>query len=234
MRSDRLTTLAGLVSLLVLASATFDASRAAAQCPPDMMTPTCNRVGTDGKGLLGGLILGAEIGFITNALVVNAGVRELDEWWAWTLIPAVTAAGGALGGYYGLEDATQADGTRGFPEAAVAVFAVSMALIVPTFVGVLALTSYSPAPDSGAGATGDEDAVDEAPPPEGNPDAELARSAHERVLAGGPGALRFDRGRLLLGLPMISTADSFTSEERAHLHLPTSSDVRIPLVSGVF
>lgn len=236
LRLDRLTTLAGLISLLVLASATFGPSRAQAQCDPAMMPSTCNRVGSDGKGLLGGLILGAEIGFITNALIVNAGVRELDEWWAWTLIPAVTAAGGALGGYYGLEDPVQADGTRGFPEAAVAVFAVSMALIVPTFVGVLALTAYNPGPDTGSGATGDEDSIDEGgPPDEGNPDAELsAGSARERVLAGGPGALRFDRGRVLLGIPMISTADTYTAEERAHMHLPSSTDIRVPVVSGTF
>lgn len=235
MRLDRLTTLAGFVSLLVLAGATFDVSKAQAQCAPETF---CNRVGSDGKGLLGGLILGAELGFITNALIVNAGVRELDEWWAWTLIPAITAAGGALGGYYGLEDPTQADMdmTRGFPEVAVAVFAVSMALIVPTFVGVLALTAYNPGPDTGSGATGDEDSIDEGgPPDEGNPDAELsAGSARERVLAGGPGALRFDRGRVLLGIPMISTADTYTAEERAHMHLPSSTDIRVPVVSGTF
>ena len=237
MRLDRFSLIAALVAALAV-GAVFDASSAEAQCAPEVMTTTCNRVGADGKGLLGGLILGAEIGFMTNALIVSAGVRELDEWWAWILIPAVTGAAGALGGYYGLEDPGQADGTRGFPEAAVAVFAVSMALIVPTFVGVLALTAYNPGPDTGGGATGEEDAGEsDEPAADENPDAEpepSAASARDRVLAGGPGALRFDRGRVLLGIPMVHSADSYTAEERAHMHLPQSADIRIPVVSGTF
>lgn len=204
------------------------------------MTDSCNLVGADGKGILGGLILGAEIGFMTNALIVHAGVREMDEWWAWILIPSVTGAAGAIGGYYALEDPNMG---QGFPEAAVAVFAVSMALIVPTFVGVLALTAYQPGADTtSTGATGEEDAAagepaetdtNTAEPIEATPAAD-AQSARERVLAGGPGALRFDRGRLLLGIPMIYSADTYTAEERAHMQLPQSADIRVPVVSGVF
>jgi hypothetical protein len=238
LRLDRFSLIAALVAALAV-GAVLEASTAQAQCPPEMMSATCNRVGADGKGLLGGLILGAEIGFMTNALIVSAGVRELDEWWAWILIPAVTGAAGAIGGYYGLEDPMQADMTRGFPEAAVAVFAVSMALIVPTFVGVLALTAYNPGPDTGGGgATGDEDEGEsDEPAADENPDAEpepSAASARDRVLAGGPGALRFDNGRVLLGIPMVHSADSYTQEERAHMHLPQSADIRVPVVSGTF
>lgn len=240
MRLTRIVSTAAFVSAVVLGSLALDANRAEAQCDPSGAM-CVNRVSADGKGLLGGLVLGAEIGFITNALIVNAGVRELDEWWAWILIPAVTGAGGAVGGYFALEDPMQDAMTRGFPEVAVAVFAVSMALIVPTFVGVLALTAYSPGPDiGGTGATSDEDAGaagDEEFSDDGNPPAEPtegAQSARERVLAGGPGALRFDRGRVLLGIPMVHTADTYTAEERAHLQLPQSADLHVPLVSGVF
>jgi hypothetical protein len=220
---------------LVLGNAVLDTGTAKAQCT--MASPMCtNQVGADGKGALGGGILGAEIGFMVNALIVNAGVRELDEWWAWILFPAVGAAGGAIGGFYGLEDPNMG---QGFPEVAVAVFAVSMALIVPTFVGVLALTAYNPGPDTGGtGATSDEDeaAGDEAPAasPDSSSDSSAGRSARERVLAGGPGLLRLDRGQVLLGVPMISSADTYTPEERAHMQLPRMADVRIPLVSGTF
>lgn len=240
MRLDRFRVVAVLAFALFLADAALPSSSAQAQCTPG--TVTCNRVGADGKGLLGGGILGAEIGFITTALIVNAGARELDEWWAWILFPAIGAAGGAVAGYFGLEDPGHTDATgavqRGFPEAAVAVFAISMALIVPTFVGVLALTAYNPGPDTGggSGATGDEDSdeddeVDDTPSAE--PDGG-SQSAIDRVLAGGPGALRFDRGRVLLGIPMVSTADSYTAEERARMQLPFSADLRVPIVSGTF
>lgn len=220
---------------LVMALGVETSTAEAQACDPVAMPMTCNLVGADGKGVLGGMILGAEIGFMTNALIVHAGARELDEWWAWILFPAIGAAGGGIVGYFALEEPEMG---QGFPEVAVAVFAVAMALIVPTFVGVLALTAYNPGPDDRSGASGGEDdddddfdEEDEAPRATPEPDAQSARA---RVLAGGPGLLRFDRGRVLLGLPMISSADSFTAEERAHVALPRSADIRVPIVSGTF
>ncbi len=218
-------TAVALALALVVGHAALDAPTAHAQCSSTTMSMTCNSVGAGGKGILGGGILGAEIGFMVNALIVNAGVHELDEWWAWVLFPAIGAAGGAIGGYYALENPNMG---QGFPEAAVAVFAVSMALIVPTFVGVLALTAYNPGPDTGGeGATGDEDATQSDP-------GSSARSARQRILAGGPGLLRFADGQLLLGVPMIGSADTYTREERAHMLLPRTADVRVPVVSGTF
>jgi hypothetical protein len=251
---QRLFAVLALTTMLGLGYAVLGASEAQAQTPDPCATETCNRVGPDGKGIMGGLILGAEIGLMTNALIVYAGVRELDEWWAWILWPAVLGAGGAVAGYYGLEDPSFDGGvTRGSPEGAVALFAISMALIVPTFVGVLALTAYSPGADTeGSGATSEEDAegteeaetnsaepapaepAAEPPPAEEAAPGEGAQSAMQRVLAGGPGLLRFDRGAVLLGVPMLYTSDSFTRQERAHAHLPQMVDVRIPVVSGVF
>jgi hypothetical protein len=212
------------------------------------MSELCTTVGPDGKGILGGGIIGAEIGFIVPALLVSAGVRELDEAWAWILFPVLGAAGGAVGGYFALEDpARDAMGAvqPGFSEASVAVLAVGMALIVPTFVGVLALTSYSPGADEQhTGASGDEDqgtgsgaTEDEPAGSEGETEVEAetaANSALRRTLRGGPGLLRFDRDQVLLGVPMISSANTFTAEEREHMRLGGSTDVRIPVVSGVF
>lgn len=262
MRLHRLTVLAALAAALYLSLA---AAPASAQCMSG--DPMCNEVGAAGKGIMGGLLIGAEIGLMTNALIVSAGVRELDEWWAWILWPAVFGAGGAVAGYFALEDPTYGMSmTRGSPEGAVALFAIGMALIVPTFVGVLALTAYTPGPDTGdgTGATGDEDAeesdepepesssaapdepepaVEEPAPSEEPPPADQPaddglegrlRDARGRVLAGGPGALRFDGHRVLLGLPMIYASDMFTPEERAHAHLPQLADLRVPVVSGTF
>lgn len=230
MRLDRYSLVAALAAALVLGQACFDARLASAQCDP--MSETCTTVGADGKGILGLGIIGAEIGFIVPALIVSAGARELDEWWAWVLFPAIGAAGGAVAGYFALEDPNMG---QGFPEVAVAMLAVGMALIVPTFVGVLALTSYSPGPDDGGqGASGDEDA---APEEGGGGEAEsppAEQSALRRVLAGGPGLVRFDRGGVLLGIPMVHTAPSFTEEERAHMRFTGMQDFRIPVVSGVF
>jgi hypothetical protein len=256
LRLRRFPSLIALFGAALLGAVLFSSS-AEAQCMPDMpATDTCNTVGADGKGILGGLILGAEIGFMTNALIVNAGVRELDEWWAWILFPAVLGAGGAVAGYFGFEDPNMG---VGFPEAAVVFFAVSMALIVPTFVGVLALTAYAPGPDTEEdtqGATGEEDeeaseeidepineaspeepAPEETTPSEPAPDAQPTpdtEGAMRRIMAGGPGLLRFDQGRILIGMPMVHGADTFTAEERTHMRFNRLMDVRVPVVSGVF
>lgn len=206
-----------------------------------MTDGTCNRVGADGKGILAGGILGAEIGFLTAAIIVSSLSYEdrqgIDEWWWYALWGVPLAAGGAVAGYFALEDPTGMDDmgrtTQGFPEVAVVLLAVGIAAIVPTFVGVLALTAYSPGADDGggSGATGDEDAAED----EGGGDEESARqSAIQRMLAGGPGLLRFDRGQLLLGLPMVHSAPTFTLEEQEHMGLAGSQDMRVPLVSGVF
>lgn len=235
MRFDRFSLVAVLAALIVVGQAWAGTPTASAQsCSGDECV---NRVTATAKGTLGGGILGAEIGFIVPALLVSAGARELDEPWAWILFPVIGAAGGAVAGYFALEDPTQVDATtgevtQGFPEAAVAVLAVSMALVVPTFVGVLALTSYSPGPsDDGSGASGEDD---EGESDSGESDESATASALRRTLAGGPGLLRFANGGVLLGVPMVHSAQSFTEEERAHMRLGGMQDLRVPLVSGTF
>lgn len=234
MRLNTLRLVAALLAVLMIG----EAGTAEAQCTPSTPSETCVNVGADGKGILGGGIIGAEIGFMIPALIVSAGARELDEWWSWVLFPALGAAGGAVLGYFALEDPVDSmTMQRGFPEAAVAVLAVGIALIVPTFVGVLSLTSYSPSGDGGGqGASGDDDAAEDGEPaPSQENSAEQARrDAIRRTMAGGPGLVRFDNGELLLGVPMVHATDSFTAEERAHMRLTGMVDYRIPVVSGAF
>lgn len=240
-----------LAAGLLVAGSMWHAPQAHAQCTAG---PTCNTVSATAKGAIGGGILGAEIGFMIPALIVYAGARELDQWWSWVLFPTLGAVGGSILGYFTMEDP---NGGTGFPEVAVTFLAISMALIVPTFVGVLALTSYNPGADSSSGGgeedegasegAGDSDAggeepassepatePSEPPPSEQAPATEGAQSALQRTLAGGPGLLRFAEGAVLLGVPMVHSADTFTAEERSRLQLGMASDVRIPLVSGTF
>ncbi|MGE0786144.1 MAG: hypothetical protein AB7S26_10675 [Sandaracinaceae bacterium] len=243
------TGLAAVFLAAILAVQAVDVGSASAQCP--MGAPLCNQVGADGKGILAGGILGAEIGFMIPAIFVGAGVREFDEAWAFIVFPVAFAAGGAVAGYFALEDPTTMDAAgmvtqRGFPEVAVALLAVSIALIVPTFVGVLALTAYNPGAtdDGGQGASGDEDAADEDAADDGGGDSNDAvrdessdetAAAMRRVLAGGPGLLRFDHGQPLLGVPMVYSSPTFTPEEQRRAGLNgNAQDLHVPVVSGVF
>lgn len=224
---NRWTLVAVLAVVLVVGQGLVATPAAMAQCTA---SETCVTVGVDGKGALAGGIIGAEIGFLIPALIVSAGGRDLDEAWAYIIFPLVFGAGGAIGGFYGFEEPN-------LTEVAVAMLAVGMALIVPTFVGVLALTSYAPGPDDGRGASGDEDIEDsEGSGTEGSDDQEsAAASAMRRMLAGGPGLVRIDEhGRLLLGVPMVHSTPTYTREEVARMRLTQQVDVNIPLISGTF
>ncbi|MCS6858079.1 MAG: hypothetical protein NZM37_10250 [Sandaracinaceae bacterium] len=89
------------------------------------------------KGAIGLAFIGAEIGLILPALA------KAKDVWPYIVFPILGAGAGAVGGYF-MDDAlgTQAEGS-------VAILAVGMALFVPTVLGTLALTAYSPPEGSG-------------------------------------------------------------------------------------
>ena len=179
-----------LAGLLVAAQAVATAPRAQAQC--DVASPTCNLVSADVKGRSPGGFSGRRIGFMIPAIIIGAGAHELDEVWAWIVFPVAFAAIGAVVGYFTLEDPqtgvnSAGQPVRGFPEVSVALLAISMALVIPTFVGVLALTSYGPEPEPGAsGATGDEDADDDGGTP-ANDSADETQGRHRSCDGGRTG-----------------------------------------------
>jgi hypothetical protein len=225
-----------LASALALAGAAGTPARAAAQCDP--ASPTCSLVTPDGKGIVGLGLIGAELGFVIPALVQNA--MGTDEWWPYLVFPALGAVGGAVGGYF-LEQETQ-----GSPEVAVVLLAIGLAAVVPTVVGTLSLTAYDPGRDTqmrdrGEDAAYDDETTTEAIRDEGAEEAPGATSAVQpsalsRMLAGGPGLLRFDgtAGQLLVGVPMVHSRPTFTAAEREALRLAPSADVHVPLVSATF
>lgn len=222
----------GLVGAIAFTTAAALAvpSGAQAQC---VEGAECTFVRPDGKGIIGLGLIGAELGLIIPAL---AGVR--DEWWPYLVFPLIGAVAGGIGGW-AIEDATGPNPmgvppTRGAPEASVTLLAVGMALIVPTIVGTLALTAYSP-PETAAesdedyepedlGDDGDSvEAVhdDGAAPAEGSSDEFGATSRRETssarrhadnsmaarmrgLLAGGPGFVRLRLGEA--GGPMVFLA----------------------------
>lgn len=86
----------------------------------------------DFKGIVGGALLGGELGMVIPAL---AGARAT---WVYIVFPLAGAGGGGVAGYFLLEKGA------GHPEAAVATLAAGMALLIPAFVATLAATAYEP------------------------------------------------------------------------------------------
>ena len=79
--------------------------------------------GTVGLGLLG-----AEVG-----LLLTPAFNLQDQWWAWVLFPVVGAAGGAVAGYFALDDVE--------PAVTVGILGGAMLLAVPAVVSASAISS---------------------------------------------------------------------------------------------
>ena len=157
---------------------------------------------------------------------------------------------------------TERTGTQTSAEVDVAMLAIGVGLIVPALVTTMVLTSYDPARDSQSSA-GEDAEADEIPRTEDGTSTEAVQveesgestgseaapasdgaaapapsSRLERtgtsLMAGGPGLLRFDGTRVLLGVPMVQRLATFTAEEARTLRVTQSADVNVPVLSASF
>ncbi|MBM4363541.1 MAG: hypothetical protein FJ104_12745 [Deltaproteobacteria bacterium] len=130
-------------------------------------------VSATGKGITGGVLLGAELAMIPQAL---AGV---DKWWAYALGGGLGAAAGGVGGYFVETEVSTA-------EPSLYMLAGGMALVIPAVVLTLNATAYKPEVEEGEMASDDTtsdvlteptgDAPAEAPPVEAAPEKAPAPS----------------------------------------------------------
>jgi F0F1-type ATP synthase assembly protein I len=155
----------------------------------------------DFKGAVGLGLIGAELGFVVPAL---AGARDT---WVYIVFPVLGAGGGAVAGYFLLE---QGDGE---PEIAVAALTAGMALVIPALVVTLAATAYDP----------EEEA----------PSTAAVRRARELAHAG-PGLVRWSERGVVLAPPGISTGSLVSRAEALRTGATRANSVRVGLVSGVF
>lgn len=163
--------------------------------------PTTDPLTADFKGMIGLGLIGAELGFVVPAL---AGARDT---WVYIVFPVLGAGGGAVAGYFLLE---QGDG---HPEAAVAVLTAGMALVIPALVVTLAATAYEP--------------EDEAP------STAAVRRARQLAMAG-PGLVRWSERGVVLAPPGIATGPTVSHAEALRTGATRTNSVRVGLLSGVF
>jgi hypothetical protein len=130
---------------LALAMATGIAATATSDAEADVVPVY---VGTTGKGIAGGALLGGEVGFLVLA---GAGARA---GWMYGTIPTALAIGGGVGGYF--VEKGVADGSK----VPMFMLAGGMALVIPTVVIALSAgaTSYQ-ADEGGAADTGTKPAA---------------------------------------------------------------------------
>jgi hypothetical protein len=92
-----------------------------------------------GKGIAGGALLGAEIGF------VGLSVAGAKQTWMYYVIPGALAIGGGVGGYFIEKDTTGTDA-----QVPMYMLAAGMALIIPTVVITLSANAYQPGGEDSA------------------------------------------------------------------------------------
>lgn len=221
----RLGLIAALAAVLSVTFAAWEPTTAQAQ------TTEFEQVEPGFKGVIGLGLVGAELGFIIPA------VAGLDETWAFIVFPVVGATGGALAGYFALEQ-------PGNTELSVASLAFGMAMVIPTMVITLAATAYDPEDEGTVEADGafegefEQDAeidvgggtdVEVEPPPE------AAAPRGRRIARAGSGLLRWTDGvGLMLGVPGLAIAPSYTDEELARYGGTQQTELHVPVVTGAF
>jgi hypothetical protein len=210
-----------------------------------------------GKGITGGVLLGAELGMLPQGL---AGV---DKWWTYLLGGGVGAVAGGVGGYFVETKLTSA-------APSLYMLAGGMALIIPTVVVTLNATAYSPEAEEGETVSEDstsevseatpdsptEAAPGDAAPPAGASPAPAAPPAaaplpgampapapqSKRLLRRRPtfetAVLGFDFSGAALavrpGIPAVEVKPLYDAREVAQYGVAPGTQVTIPALSGRF
>lgn len=232
-----------LCSLLTLAAATLTPLAAHATGEEE--------VSPNGKGIVGGTLLGAELVMNTEAAF---GVKPA---WAYVVGGVAGGAAGGVGGYF----VDQQDS----PRASMLMLAGGLVFAIPTVVAVLSATAYDPpASYTQDLAPADEPVAeppaptDAAPPPAAAPppsapaseppvtappaDAAPAPTTRrylrsERRLSlklPPPALLGFQDSRLALGVPNVELRHAYTLKERMVFGVPDVTEVRIPVIDVAF
>ena len=183
------------------------------------------------KATVGLGLVGAELGFAIPAL---AGLHKP---WAFAVFPIVGAGIGATLGYFLIDKNEN-------PRTSVAMLAIGIALIIPTFILVVAMTAYDPDDEPTVETTDGAQEIDEFGEPienEATPaDAQArntqARDAKQkaRIAAAGTGLFRVSEQGLLFGMPGVDVSPIYSDTERQQFGVNAGTEVKLSVFSGVF
>jgi hypothetical protein len=215
-------------------------------------TAMADNVDGKGKGIAGGILLGAEIVTIPMALFgVKAG-------WAYAVFAGAGAVGGGIAGW-GVESATGSyDKVPGDGRAPIYMLAGGLALVIPSVVLLLNATRYQPdenakednapknAPAADPGKAGGSPVI------EGGASGGGSISTDKGGSGGGGGSttpkedpkkvphslldvdLQEGQGAFRLGLPIPEIREAYSLRQLRDLGVQQVTEVRLPLVQVAF
>ena len=213
-----------------------------------------------GKGIVGGALLGEEVGLVTLSA---AGAKQT---WMYLTIPTALAIGGGIGGYFVERDKTGTDA-----EAPMYMLAAGMALIIPAVVITLSANAYSPGTEDstppeamgtdtgtgGLGVTVDSSATSTTsgspsvptagassgtgtpttgpmPPPKHKPSAKEIRDDGAYLRLRPPALVNLDDTRLVLAMPIVHLEPMYTREEIKQFGVEQRYQVEAPILHVAF
>jgi hypothetical protein len=201
-----------------------------------------------GKGIVGGALLGGEIGFI------GLSVGGAKQTWLYYVVPGALAIGGGIGGYF-IEKGKE--GTDA--QAPMFMLAGGMALIIPTVVITLSANAYQPGSEDGTpvdatpadagssglgvkvnttesttttgGGGGGSSTTTPTPPPKRKP----ANTSSAAPISRPQALVNFDElTTIKVGLPVIAVRPMYTKTELSQFNQPQRYEVTAPVVSVAF
>ena len=194
-------------------------------------------VSPTGKGIVGGVLLGAEAVTLTEAaLNVKPPI-------AYVLGGVAGGAGGGVAGYFLEQNASE--------KANMLVLAGGMLLIIPTTVAILSATAYEPPVSYTQDQGPTDEPLAEPPAPDMAPGAQtrvkheraktVARSSARRaapaelhVRLEPPSLLGLDEGEVCWNVPAVELRDVYSAEDRAKYGLARQTEVRVPVFALSF
>ena len=219
----------GLSAAAALAVLAAGAGRAQAQAAGDS-------VSGDGKGIVGGALLGGEV------VMLTMGVIGIEKGWPYLVFGGVGAVGGGVAGFF-IEDSA--------PPAEVPLYMLAggMALIIPTVVVTLNATAYKP-PETDQVEPDQNQPAGEPPRPAGSvqitTDAGPAvrkKAWRPAALAAAPRPAPIPRGlvdldlgadRLALGVPAIELRPLYSPQEIFRFGVQQGEELRFPVLRATF
>jgi multidrug transporter EmrE-like cation transporter len=208
-----------------------------------------DEVSPDGKGIVGGAFLGAEIVTIPMALF------QVKPGWAYAVGGGLGAIGGGVGGYFIERASFSSDG-----RVPMYMLAGGLGLIIPAVVLILNATRYQPSegatednaptngPPADPGKIGGSVVLEgggsstPAPAPSSPPTTTPPPATTTPAPSGGgtPPAIPMSlldlhhRAGMRMGIPVPEVRDSYTAAERKAMGLPQVSELRVPLFHATF
>ncbi|MBK7579168.1 MAG: hypothetical protein IPI67_03090 [Myxococcales bacterium] len=201
---------------------------------PSRAAEDAEEASATGKGITGGVLLGAEV-----VMLVEAAVK-VKKPWAYAVGGIAGGIAGGVGGYFVETGSSDA-------KISIYMLAGGMALAIPTTVAVLSGAAYEPPANATEDRRPSDEPVAEPPQPGSAPAATSKAPARKKRVAKRlsqpavllaapppPALVGWTPRALSLSVPAVEVKNAYSRAELMQFGVKQATEVRVPVVSFVF